>query len=437
MKPILFTSEYYPPFAPGGAEWSTAAWAAALARRGHPVVVVTPNYGAAAREERDGVTVERVPFPLRLRPGQGEAHWLVHRNGLFYRYFGSRIERAAAAHGARVIHAHGKAALVASARAGRRLGIPVLATIRDAGLLCPLGFCTMFETTWTTFDCTTAQYLGKCVPYFLEHYQAGAGPVRRAWLRASLWLGWRDQQRRFRALERADGVIGVSRGILAIYPDRLVGAGRGRVVHTLPPEVAAPGTGEVQSARARMGIGPGPLVLYAGKLSPGKGTPVLLAALPAIRRAVPGVRFVFAGKGELTVPAASDVHALGSIPQRDLFALYAAAEIVVVPSVWPEPFSRVLLEAMRLGRPVVATRVGGSPEAVEDGVTGILVERGDPDGLARAIVGLLLDPRRRAAMGEAARVRAADFFKENGIVDALLDAYQAAADREAVTRGAA
>ena len=431
MNPILFASEYYPPFAPGGAEWSTAAWAAALARRGHPVVVVTPNYGAAAREERDGITVERVPFPLRLRPGQGEAPWLVHRNALFYRYFGSRIERAAVAHGARVIHAHGKAALVAGARAGRRLGIPVLATIRDAGLICPLGFCTMFETTWKTFDCTSTQYTGKCVPYFLEHYQAGAGPLRRAWLHLSLRLAWRDQQRRFRALAGVDGVIGVSRGILAIYPDRLVGGGRSRVVHTLPPDAVPPGAAEVQSARARLGIGPGPIVLYAGKLSPGKGTPVLLAALPAIRRAVPGVRFVFAGKGELVVPAAPDVHALGSIPQRDLFALYTAAELVVVPSVWPEPLSRVLLEAMRLGRPVVATRVGGTPEAVADGVTGILVERGDPDGLSRAIAGLLLDPERRAAMGEAGRLRAAEVFREDGIVDALLEAYQAAAARRA------
>ena len=437
MKPILFASEYYPPFAPGGAEWSTAAWAAALARRGHAVVVVTPNYGAAAREEREGVTVERVPFPLRLRPGQGEAPWLVHRNALFYRYFGARIERAAVAHGARVIHAHGKAALVAGSRAGRRLGIPVLATIRDAGLICPLGFCTMFETAWTTFDCTTAQFTSKCVPYFLERYQAGAGPLRRAWLRASLRLGWRDQQRRFRALAEADGVIGVSRGILAIYPDRLVGGGRGRVVHTLPPEVSAPGAEEVQSVRDRLGIGDGSIILYAGKLSPGKGTPVLLAALPAIRGAVRGARFVFAGKGELAVPSAPDVHALGSIPQRDLFALYAAAEIVVVPSVWPEPLSRVLLEAMRLGRPVVATRVGGTPEAVADGVTGVLVERGDAEALARAIAGLLLDPARRAAMGEAGRARAAEFFREDRIVDALLEAYQAAAGREAATRGAA
>jgi glycosyltransferase involved in cell wall biosynthesis len=431
MSAILFASEYYPPFAPGGAEWSTAAWAAALARRGHPVVVVTPNYGAPAREERDGVTVMRTPFPVRLRAGQGEASWLVHRNAVFYRYFGWQIRRVAAAHGAAVIHAHGKAALVAGLRAGERLGLPVVATIRDAGLLCPLGFCTMFEKTWKTFDCTTAQYETRCMPYFLAHYHPGAGPLRRARLQTSLRLGWRDQQARFQALERADAIIGVSRGILDIYPERLVGGRRSSVVHTLPPAIAAPSPEAAAATRERLGIGPGPLVLYAGKLSPGKGTPVLAAALPEIRRAVPGVHFALAGKGETAPPSAPDVHVLGSLPQRDLFALYTAADLVVVPSVWPEPLSRVLLEAMQLGRPVVATRVGGTPEAVADGVTGLLVERDDAAGLARAIVELLRDPERRAKMGAAARDRAREVFREDRIVEALLDAYDAASARRA------
>ncbi|HTI53599.1 MAG TPA: glycosyltransferase, partial [Verrucomicrobiae bacterium] len=87
MTSILFACEYYPPFAPGGAEWSTAAWAAALARRGHRVTVVTPNYGAAPREERDGATVVRVPFPVKLLPGPGEARFTVHRNPIFHLYF--------------------------------------------------------------------------------------------------------------------------------------------------------------------------------------------------------------------------------------------------------------------------------------------------------------------------------------------------------------
>lgn len=422
---ILFASEYYPPFAPGGAEWSNAAWAAALARRGHPVVVVTPNYGAPAREETDGVRVFRVPFPLRLAPGQAEAGWWVHRNPAFHLYFAWQIARVARAEGARVIHAQNKGALVAAWLAGRVLRRPVLATVRDMGLLCPLGLCPLFET-WTTFDCSSAQYLRRCLPFFLANYMAGRGALARARARLSLAASWIEQRLRRAALRRVQGVVAVSRGILSLYPEALVGRGRGRVVYTLPPRIPSAGDEAPAATRRRLGIGAGPLVLYVGKRSPGKGTPVLLQALDRIRAAAPGVRFAFAGKGELPLPHAADVHALGSIPQAELFRLYRAADVVVVPSTWPEPLSRVLLEAMRLGRAVVATAVGGTPEAVAHDVTGLLVPRLDADALAGAVVDLLRDGPRRERLGRAAAERVDALFDEERIVAALLDAYRAA-----------
>ncbi len=425
MSSILFATEYYPPFAPGGAEWSTAAWAAALAGRGHRVTVVTPNYGAAGRETRDGATVIRVPFPVRLRPGQGSAGWLVHRNPLFHRYFGWQVARAARATGAEIVHAQGKAALVGAARAGAILGRPVLVTIRDLGLICPFGHCTQIES-WKTFDCPVwSRYRGQCVPYHLAHYRPGTG----AWGRAKVWLAaavaFRDQKRLQRALRSCRAAIGVSRGVLDLFDPRLLPA-RTAVVHNLPPRVAEAAPAAAAEARRRLGIHPGPLVLYAGKLSIGKGTDVLLRALDPIRALVPGVRFALAGKGGMAIPAAPDLHRLGEIAQADLVALSEAADVVVVPSVWAEPLSRVLLEAMRCGRPVVATRVGGTPEAVEDGVTGMLVEKEDPAALAKAVAELLLDPARRARMGAAARERAARVFDEGRLVDALLAVYREA-----------
>ena len=424
MTSVLFASEYYPPFAPGGAEWSTAAWAAALVRRGHRVTVVTPNYGAAAREERDGATIIRVPFPVTLRPGQGEARFLAHRNPLFHLYFAWHVRRAARAAGAEIIHAQGKAAVVACWLAGRSLGRPVLATIRDLGLLCPLGHCTVFEP-WDRFDCTTAQYLGKCLPYHLAHYTAGLGGLGRARVRVAAVAAWIDNRIRQQAMKRVARLIGVSQGILDVYPTRLLGS-RASVVPNLPPPVPVPSDAEARAARERLGVGTGPLVLYAGKLSIGKGTPVLLESLDRIAAAVPGVRFSLAGKGDLPIPARPDLRALGVLPQAELFALYRAADVVVVPSVWPEPLSRVLLEVMRIGRPVVATAVGGTPEAVEHGVTGLLVPRLDPEALAKAVIELLHDPERRARMGRAAAERAQTTFDEERLVTALLEVYREA-----------
>ena len=424
MTSVLFASEYYPPFAPGGAEWSTAAWAAALVRRGHRVTVVTPNYGAAAREERDGATIIRVPFPVTLRPGQGEARFLAHRNPLFHLYFAWHVRGAARAAGAEIIHAQGKAAVVACWLAGRSLGRPVLATIRDLGLLCPLGHCTVFEP-WDRFDCTTAQYLGKCLPYHLTHYAADAGALGRERMPTAAVVAWIDNQLRQQALKRVARLIGVSQGILDVYPTRVLGS-RARVVPNLPPPVPVPSDAEARAARERLGVGTGPLVLYAGKLSIGKGTPVLLESLDRIAAAVPGVRFSLAGKGDLPIPARPDLRALGVLPQAELFALYRAADVVVVPSVWPEPLSRVLLEVMRIGRPVVATAVGGTPEAVEHGVTGLLVPRLDPEALAKAVIELLHDPERRARMGRAAAERAQTAFDEERLVTALLEVYREA-----------
>jgi len=430
VKTILFATEYYRPFMLSGAEWTKELWAGALARRGHRVVVVTPNYGAPSHEAADGVAVHRVPFPLRLRPGSGEAGWLVHRNLLFHFYFGWQVARIAGLEQADLIHVQNTGALVGGWLAARWRRLPLLVTVRDLGPLCPLGMCTLFES-WTTFDCTTSQYLGKCVPFFLRHYVPGTRGLRRLALRARLLMGWLDQQLRYRALRGVDGFIGVSAGVLAPFSERLVPASRRRVVYSHTPPGKPPDDSEAARTRAALGIGPGALVLYAGKRSLGKGTPVLLEALDAIRTAVPGVRFAFAGRGDLPLPDAPDVHALGPLPQPTLFALYRAADVVVSPSIWPEPLSRVILEAMWAGRPVVASAVGGSPEAVEDGATGLLVPKGDSRALAAAVAELLRDPERRVRMGRAAAARAAAMFDEDRLVASLLDAYEGLAARPA------
>ena len=430
IKTVLFASEYYPPFAPGGAEWTNAAWASALARHGRRVVVVTPNYGAATREDRDGVTIHRVPSPVHMSPGTREAGWRIRSNPLFRRSFARQIERLARQEGADLIHAQSKGALVAAVAAAQRCRLPAFVTVRDVGLLCPLGACTLFEP-WTTFDCTTEQYVGRCVPFYLRHYEPEQRGLRRAIRRLRLRWAWRDQQGTGRALQKVDGVIGVSKGILSLFPERLVPASRRHVVYTLPPSGPRPDAAAAARVRERLQIGPGPLVLYAGKRSFGKGTRVLVDALDAIRAAVPGARFVFAGKGEMPLPSAPDVHAVDSLTHDMLFPLYREADVVVVPSIWPEPLSRVIVEAMWLGRPVVATAVGGSPEAVEDGVSGLLVPRGDAPALAAAISALLRDPERRAQMGAAAAARAATMFDEERVVASLLEAYESPTTRPA------
>jgi glycosyltransferase involved in cell wall biosynthesis len=155
----------------------------------------------------------------------------------------------------------------------------------------------------------------------------------------------------------------------------------------------------------------GPVVGFVGRIEPRKGVADLVAAAPAIRRGAPGARVVLVG-GD---PYGSDPEYTAAVTgsgEVEHFAWVDNApgvmrhlDVLVLPS-RQEPFGTVLAEAMAVGTPVVATRVGGLADVVQDGVTGRLVAPGDPAGLAEAVLEVLAA---RDAMGTAAREHARRF----------------------------
>ncbi|MCZ7589610.1 MAG: glycosyltransferase family 4 protein [Gaiella sp.] len=175
-----------------------------------------------------------------------------------------------------------------------------------------------------------------------------------------------------------------------------------------------------------------PRLAIVGRLIPIKGHDVLLRSLAAARDAVPGLTLEVAGdgplEGELRATAArlgleDAVSFLGRVaPAAPVFE---RANVVVVPS-FGEGFGMVALEAMERGRPVVASTVGGLPEIVDDGRTGILVPPGDADALAAALVDLVRDPARAAAMGAAGRARALGEFAQERCTDRIEALYETA-----------
>jgi glycogen(starch) synthase len=158
-------------------------------------------------------------------------------------------------------------------------------------------------------------------------------------------------------------------------------------------------------------------VFFAGRLVPQKGVDVLLRAFGAVLRRHPDAALVLAGDGEQRLylerlanflGIRRHVTFLGWTAGLDLPALYRSAVVTAVPSLY-EPFGLVALEAMACGRPVVAARVGGLCEIVEDGRSGYSVTVGDHLDLATRIAALLSDPELARSMGAAARRRAAGF----------------------------
>ena len=202
-------------------------------------------------------------------------------------------------------------------------------------------------------------------------------------------------------------------------------------------------------------------VLFVGRISPEKGIHVLIEAFAAVARKVPEARLELIGPfGSVPVEYVMDIssdpltqeisrfadspsyysrhlHGLveemglssrvqfhGSISNFELPRTLAHANVFVFPSVWEEPFGIPVVEAMAAGVPVVSTRSGGIAESVVDWETGLLVERGDPKGLAEAIITLLVDDRLAATMGARGRERAVTTFAYPIVAGQLMNLYR-------------
>jgi glycogen(starch) synthase len=161
---------------------------------------------------------------------------------------------------------------------------------------------------------------------------------------------------------------------------------------------------------------PGPVVLYLGRLARQKDVPTLVRAFGRLRTPAslvvigdgPDHARVDAAVAALPADVRNRVHRFGFRPHTEVPALLAAADLVVLPSIYEEMGS-ILAEALQAGRPVVATRVGGIPSVVEDGQTGLLVPPSDPPAMAAAIDRLLGDRALLSRLGEQSLVAAADY----------------------------
>lgn len=189
--------------------------------------------------------------------------------------------------------------------------------------------------------------------------------------------------------------------------ERVTRVGAGINAHALPDP--APGASET------------PTILFVGNDFIRKGGRVLLSAFEQVRREVPGARLVLVGTDPDIEPG-DGVQVLGRINDREQIArLYREADVFALPSFF-DPFPLVLMEAMSFGLPVVASRSCGIPEIVDESVTGELVTAGSVDELAAALAGLLRDPARARAMGDAGRRRVLASMTWDHVVDRMAGA---------------
>lgn len=443
MMNILLPTDVFPPGQVGGSAWSAHTLARALIRRGHMVAAVVPAEQRGRRavsssagglchgEEVMGVPTWRYHYqaptlPILKNIYRHEKLWPVLAEALV------SLGREMQQHNSQnrlVIHAQHVQTIPAAVLAGQRLGVPVVATVRD-------------HWPWHYF--ATGLH-GERVPYPYEACVGAArigGTATDALARLSPFAGvltlaalpymLAHVRRRAVLLARATAVVAVS-SYIARRLHRLVPPEH---LHVIPNMVDCAELGHLatQSPDTRWR---GPFLLYVGKLEPNKGAALLVEIMrevALIRRAgegngVPLPPLLIVGSGSLQGHLARELARLGMTahfcawaPHDEVVRLMARCDLLLFPSAWGEPLSRVLLEASSVGTPILAMPTGGTPDILTDGVNGALAAT--PASFARRLVALVGNPAQRQQLGQAARHLACKRFSVEAVVPRVENLYE-------------
>lgn len=390
---VIHLTWEYPPLVYGGIARHVHELSIAQARAGHSVTVITQAHPDAPADSMvDGVRVIRVAHdpPALAFDEQSLLAWVFSLNSALSRELVSHWRHDLPP--GTLLHAHDWVVAQAAAMGRLALGVPLV----------------------TTMHATEAGRHQGWIPTDLSH----------AILQIETWLAG-----------ISDRLITCSRSMRGEV-DVLFGCGaRTSVI----PNGIDPTPWSTTDRQAR---GPGPLVVFAGRLEWEKGVFDLLEAVERLGAEQPDLSLVMAGTGgqrerlDKQIAAAglsNRVRLVGRLGQPDLAALFARADVVVVPSRY-EPFGLIALEAAAAGAPLVVSDTGGLADIADDGAAALVVTPGDVAALAAAISDVVDDPpaaTRRAAVARANLALAHDWAR---IADQTAQAYGAAVANRAAGR---
>jgi glycosyltransferase involved in cell wall biosynthesis len=384
---ILMLAQFYAPVV-GGEELMTESLSISLVARGHDVAVATLRQpGLRPYELRDGVRVHRLGG-------------LAQRVGRLFSEDGRRhappapdpetvlaLRRVIASERPDVVHAHNWLAH-AYLPLRRRASAAYLLSLHDYSLICAT------KRLMRQGAPCSGPGIPKCLACASEQYGRAVGPP----VALLTMLAGRAQQR------AVDLFLPVSNEVA-----RRCGLAARQVPYEVVPNFRLDrdqATPVEQSLLER--IPNEPFILFVGDVTTDKGVGVLLEAHARMTTALPLVLIGRTSDPHLH-PSRYNVISLGLLPHEAVLAAWSRCMVGVVPSIWPDSFPTVALEAMAAGAAVVVSRIGGLPEAVTDGESGLVVEPGDVAALAGALDRLAGDATLRAALGAGARARVQSF----------------------------
>lgn len=399
---ILLVSDHYPPFI-GGAHRQTQLLGQELAKRGHHVNVATAWQPGLPTEVSDGaVTVYRLKELRTLLPKVAKNHHQRHHPPYPDPVTVWGLRRLIKRFQPDVVHSHGWFGYsCAAALLGKR--IPLVLSTRDYGYGCPT------RTLLHNDMLCDGPAVRKCLACASQFY----GPTRGALATLGV-LGSRPLLR-----HKVKGVHSVSAFVQAMVRRDLL-AGNADYIHQggeiaaspiysfLIDDASPPDADQMQRLPSE------PFILFVGGLQPRKGLTTLLEAYTALHHAPP---LVLIGYDAPDSPKAfpAGVTVLRNASHATVMAAWERASFGVMPSLWPDPSPGVVREGMTKGKAIIATNIGGTPEMIVEGKTGLLVPPGDVLALAQAMQRLIDQPAECAAIGRAAQTYAALFMAERSV----------------------
>lgn len=398
---ILLLSQFYPPII-GGEERHVRNLAVALAARGHHVAVATIGSGGPAQLEQDGdVRVYRLGSAMQRIPGLFVDPRRSHAPPFPDPVLAAGLARVVAKERPDIVHAHNWI-LYSYLPLKRRSAAHFVVTLHDYSLAC------VKKNAMRDGQPCGGPALLKCLGCAAGHYGSVKG-----------WVTVLAHRLADRIARRSvDLFLAVSRPVAEF--NRLGEATAAKVIHNFVPDDVARLAPPVDPRVSELpGSG---YILFVGDLCHLKGADVLVEAYGKLRGAPP---LVLIGRECPDTPRSlpPNVHVFTDWPHAAVMQAWSRCLFGVLPAVGREACATVVMEAMAMGKPMVATEVGGMPELVDHGRTGLLVAPDDADALAVAMRTLLADPamHRRFA---AASLEKVERLKATAIVSRIEAAYR-------------
>jgi len=376
---ILFVAEYFYPYIHGGGEISIQLLANMLSNGGNEIHILTPNYGTKPSKDLKGIQIHRFWFVKKLARFTDQLSPSWYFNPVYILVLAIQIIRVVSAKKIQVIHAQSLFSLPSAILAGKFLGIPVVITLRDDQLLCNYGFCLTIDQYSHT--CGLKSYF---ISDFFAYWQDKVAHknVITFGIQLIYAIIGRARTRILQFFAKQGAVIIVSSS--SQQKTFSINGFTTRVIHNLYP------------FSDKLPILPFPTtktILYASKMSSGKGLDVLLSAFKKVLVELPSCELLVIGSGDKNyyekickkLKINKSVKFFHRKLPEEVMKIRRKILLEIVPSVYPESFGRTALESLASGIPAIVSNRGGLTDIVEEGKTGYITNPVSND-LTKAII---------------------------------------------------